>query len=78
MHNAFIGLSIVAGFLSAALWFSAACIKVPTTLSSGYGGKVEGLDEMTLGFRRQANWNTAAATATATAALSQAIALLVA
>jgi hypothetical protein len=39
---------------------------------------VEGLDEMRLGFRRQANWNTAAATATATAALSQAIALLVA
>ena len=53
MHNAFLGLSIVAGFLSAALWFFAACIRVPTTLISGYGGTAEGLDEMRLGFRER-------------------------
>ena len=78
MQNAFIGLSIVAGFLSGGLWLYAACIKVPTNLSGGFGGTVEGLDEMRSGFSRQANWNSAAAISTGTAALSQGIALLLA
>src|SRR5215831_9296122 len=69
-------LSIIAGLLSGVLWLFAACIRVPTDLSSGYGGTVEGLDEMRFGFRRQANWNAAAAIATAVAALCQAVALL--
>jgi hypothetical protein len=34
----FIWLSIAAGFLAAGLWLYAARIKVPTNISSGYGG----------------------------------------
>jgi len=38
MHNAFIWSSIIAGFLSGALWLYASGIKVPINLVSGFGG----------------------------------------
>jgi hypothetical protein len=68
--------SVIFGFLSGALWLVAALMKVPTNLSSGFGGTVTGLDAMAAGFRRQAIWNGAAAGATALAALLQAAHLL--
>ena len=49
MHSVLIWLSIGAGFLSGALWFYAAIIKVPTNFGSGYGALV-GVEEMTAGF----------------------------
>jgi hypothetical protein len=73
MSNALLGLSIFVGFVASLLWLCAACIKVPTNLSSGFGGTVEGLDEMRSAFGRQAKWNSSAAIATAVAALFQAI-----
>ena len=50
MHGVLNGLSIAAGFVSGALWFYAAIIKVPTNIGSGYG-KLVGVEEMTAGFR---------------------------
>ena len=73
MHNAFTWSSIIAGFLSGALWFYASGIKVPTNIGSGYGALV-GVDEMTAGFGKQAIWNSYAAVATAVAAIMQAFA----
>jgi hypothetical protein len=63
--------SIIAGFLSGALWLYAARINVPTNIGSGFGALV-GVEEMTAGFRKQAVWNSWAAVATAIAALLQA------
>jgi hypothetical protein len=31
-------LSVIAGFLAAALWFWSACVRLPTTINSGWGG----------------------------------------
>ncbi len=64
-------LSIVAGFISGALWLYAARIKVPTNIGSGYGALV-GVQEMTAGFKKQATWNSYAAIMTAVAAVLQA------
>jgi len=75
MHNTLTWLSIIAGFLSGALWLYAASIKVPTNIGSGYGTLV-GVEEMTAGFRKQAIWNSFAAAATAIAAVLQAIAMM--
>jgi hypothetical protein len=63
--------SIAVGFLSGALWFYASRIKVPTNIGSAYGTLV-GVEAMTAGLQRQANWNTYAAAATALAAVLQA------
>jgi len=38
MHNALNWLSIIAGFLSGALWLYASRIKVPINLVSGWDG----------------------------------------
>jgi hypothetical protein len=76
MHNALSWLSIVAGFISGALWLYAAWIKVPTKIESGWGALV-GVEEMTAGFKKQAVWNGWAAIATGTAAVLQATAMLV-
>jgi hypothetical protein len=57
-----------------ALWLYAAVLRVPTNIGSGYGALV-GVDEMTAGFKKQANWNSYAALATAAAALLQAAAM---
>jgi hypothetical protein len=46
MHDGLFWLSIIAGFLAGALWLYAARIKVPTTLASGYGGAIAGLQEI--------------------------------
>jgi hypothetical protein len=73
MHNAFVWLSIIASFVSGALWLYSALIKVPTNIGSGYGALV-GVDEMTVGFKKQALWNSWAAAATALAAVLQALA----
>ena len=77
MHGALNWLSIVAGFLSGALWLYAASIKVPTNIVSGWGALV-GVEEMTAGFKKQATWNSYAAVATAAAALLQAAAVMIA
>jgi hypothetical protein len=74
MHDGLIWLSIIAGFLAGALWLYAARIKVPTTLASGYGGAIAGLQELATGFEKQATWNSCAAAMTAIAAVSQALA----
>jgi hypothetical protein len=76
MHNALNWLSIMAGFISGALWLYAALIKVPTDIKSGYGALV-GVEEMTAGFKKQALWNGFAAAATAAAAVFQAVAQLI-
>lgn len=75
MHSVLIWLSIGAGFLSGALWFYAAIIKVPTNFGSGYGALV-GVEEMTAGFKKQAIWNSSAAAATAIATVLQAVAMM--
>jgi hypothetical protein len=31
-------LSMIAGFIAAALWFWSACVRLPTTITSGWGG----------------------------------------
>jgi len=31
-------LSIITGFIASALWFWSACVRLPTTINSGYGG----------------------------------------
>jgi hypothetical protein len=72
-HDVFVSLSIIAGFLAGLLWFRAARIKVPTTLASGYGGTIEGLQEMAAGFEKQAAWNSYAAVMTALTAVLQAL-----
>jgi hypothetical protein len=72
----FIWLSIAAGFLAAGLWLYAARIKVPTNISSGYGGRVVGIEEMAAGFKKQATWNSYAAVMTAVALGFQAVAQL--
>ena len=64
-----IWLSIGAGFLSGALWFYAAIIKVPTNIGSGYGALV-GVEEMTAGFKKQAIWNSSAAVLQAVAMMT--------
>jgi len=74
MHNAFTWLSIIAGFLSGALWFYASGIKVPTNLVSGWDGWVGGLQEMSDGLKKQTTWNGWAAITTALAAVLQAFA----
>jgi len=73
MHNAFIWSSIITGFLSGALWLYASTITVPTNIGSGYGTLV-GVEEMTVGLKKQAIWNSYAAVATAAAAVLQAFA----
>src|SRR5262249_28681561 len=60
MHNAFIWSSIITGFLSGALWLYASTITVPTNIGSGYGTLV-GVEEMTVGLKKQAIWNSYAA-----------------
>ena len=69
-------LSTGAGLLAAALWFYASIIKVPTNISSGYGGTVVGVEEMAAGFKKQSAWNSYAAVMTAAAASFQAVAQL--
>jgi ribonucleotide monophosphatase NagD (HAD superfamily) len=59
------------------VWLYAANIKVPTNIASGYGGTIAGLDEMRMGFRRQATWNSYAAIMTAVAAGLQAASHLI-
>jgi hypothetical protein len=73
-HNVFVSLSTIAGFMAGLLWFRAARIKVSTTLASGYGGTIEGLQEMAAGLEKQTAWNSYAAVMTALAALLQALA----
>jgi hypothetical protein len=77
MHNVFIWLSIIAGFVSGVLWLCTALINVPTNIGSGWGALV-GVEEMTAGFKKQAFWNSAAAIAAAAAALLQAAAMIAA
>jgi hypothetical protein len=60
-------LSVIAGFLSGALWLHASRIKVPINLVSGWDGWIGGLKEMSDGFKNQATWNSYAAVATALA-----------
>jgi len=74
MHNALNWLSIIAGFLSGALWLYASRIKVPINLVSGWDGWIGGLKEMSDGFKNQATWNSYAALTTALAAVSEAFA----
>jgi hypothetical protein len=50
-------------------------IHVPTNIGSGFGTLV-GVEELTIGFKKQAAWNGYAAIATAAAALFQAAAML--
>jgi hypothetical protein len=69
--------SIIAGFAAGALWLYAANIRVPTDIAGTYGGKIAGLDEMRMGFRRQATWNSYAAIMTAVAAALQAASHLI-
>jgi hypothetical protein len=70
-------LAIVAGFVSGALWLYAANIKVPTNIASSYGGTIAGLEEMRIGFTKQATWNSYAAVMTAVAAGLQAASHLI-
>ncbi|HKF12902.1 MAG TPA: hypothetical protein VKB89_30005 [Xanthobacteraceae bacterium] len=74
MHNAFIWSSIIAGFLSGALWLYASGIKVPINLVSGFGGSIGGLPEMSNGLKKQTTLNGYAAVTTAIAAALQAFA----
>jgi hypothetical protein len=76
MHTVLSWLSVAAGFISGALWFYAAVIRVPTNIGSGWGALV-GVEEMTAGFKKQALLNSFAAMATATAALLQAAGMMV-
>jgi hypothetical protein len=75
MHSAFLWLSIVASFMSGALWLYAAVLKVPTDILATINGLV-GVDKMKAGFKKQAIWNSYAALATAAAALLQAAAMM--
>ncbi|MGA8157186.1 MAG: hypothetical protein WB822_13470 [Rhodoplanes sp.] len=76
MHKVLSWLAIGFAFLSAALWFYAAVMRVPIEkLGSGFG-TVVGLDEIKTALKRQAFWNTCAATATGAAALFQALTML--
>ena len=77
LHDPLVWLSIIAGFLSGALWLYASTIKVPTNLVSGYGGGIVGLLEMSGAFKNQATWNGYAAAMTALAAILQALAQLI-
>jgi hypothetical protein len=77
MNNCFTWLAIGFAFLSAALWFYAAVLRVPVDkLGSGYGGLV-GLDDVKAGLKRQTFWNACAAVSTGAAALFQALAMLI-
>ncbi|HTX53660.1 MAG TPA: hypothetical protein VMD08_09630 [Candidatus Baltobacteraceae bacterium] len=76
IHSALNWLSIVAAFVSGALWLYASLVRVPTKIGSGYGALV-GVEEMTTGFKKQAFWNSCAAAATAAAALLQAAAMVI-
>jgi hypothetical protein len=69
--------SILAGFVSGALWLYASWINVPTNLATAFGDTIHGLDEMRSGFAKQARYNSCAAVATALATMLQATALIV-
>jgi hypothetical protein len=68
-------LTVVLWLATGALWLRASTVAVPTNLQSGYGALV-GIDEMSLGFKRQAFWNKWAAVASCAAALMQAAAVV--
>ena len=78
MHSVLGWLSIVAGLLSGALWLYAARIKVPMPAGVRFGGTIAGVEGMTAGFKKQADWNGYAAIATAAAEAFQAAATWIA
>ena len=74
MHNLWAYLSIATGFAAAMLWFLSSRIEVPTELGGGYGGKINGLEEMSAALAKVAKLNRWAASATGLAAILQALA----
>jgi len=69
-------LSIGSALISGVLWLYASLIKIPIGISSAWG-KLNGVEEMSAGFQKQARWNSIAAFATAFAAGLQGISMLI-
>jgi hypothetical protein len=61
-------LSVATALGAAGLWFYASTIRVPTNIKSGYG-RLEGVEEMSTGFKKQGFWNAVAAAMTGAAVL---------
>jgi hypothetical protein len=53
-------LVVITAVFSALSWFISSMIKIPTEIKSGFG-KLVGVEEMTLAFRKQSRFNSSAA-----------------
>jgi hypothetical protein len=76
MHAALTWLTIGCAFLSAALWFYAAIVRVPIEKLGSAFGTLVGIEDVKAGLKRQTFWNACAAAATGAAALFQALAMV--